>query len=89
MWLCLCAEQVAEWQPDFIVTATTVAKFAEVRKRLLADPVIATTEAARKGRIIVLDNRYLLSVSHYITRAVGELADNLYREKAEVAASAK
>ncbi len=68
----ISAEQVAEWQPDFIIRGA--AKADEARKQLLDHPVIATTEAARNGRVIVLDNRYLLSVSHHVTRAVGELA---------------
>jgi len=75
----ISAEQVAEWQPDFIIRGAPPAKAAEARKQLLDNPVIATTEAARNGRIITLDNRYLLSVSHHVARAVGELADALYR----------
>ncbi len=81
----ISAEQVIEWQPDFIITGTAAAKFDEMKKQLLADPVIATTEAARNGRIVILDNRYLLSVSHFITHAVRDLADGLYRGKAEAA----
>lgn len=75
----ISAEQVVEWQPDFIIRGATPAKAAEARKQLLDDPVIGTTEAARNGRIITLDHRYLLSVSHHVARAVTELADALYR----------
>jgi iron complex transport system substrate-binding protein len=80
----ISAEQVAEWQPDFIIRGATPAKAAEARKQLLDNPVIATTEAARNGRIIALDNRYLLSVSHHVARSVGELADALYRGRSEL-----
>jgi len=79
----ISAEQVAGWEPDFIISGATPAKAAEARKQLLDNPVIATTEAARNGRIITLDNRYLLSVSHHVARAVGELADALYRGQGE------
>lgn len=74
----ISSEQVTVWQPDFIVTGAEPSKSDSVRRRLLDDPVIATTAAARGGRIVVLDNRYLLSVSHHITRAVSELADAIY-----------
>jgi iron complex transport system substrate-binding protein len=50
---------------------------------LLDNPVIAATDAARNGRIITLDNRYLLSVSHHVARAVSELADALYRSRGD------
>ncbi|MCI0391483.1 MAG: ABC transporter substrate-binding protein [Acidobacteria bacterium] len=77
----ISAEQVTVWQPDFIVTGAEPSKSDSVRKRLLDDPVIATTAAARGGRIVVLDNRYLLTVSHHITRAVSDLADAIYSVK--------
>lgn len=85
----ISAEQVVEWRPDFIVRGATPAKAAEARKQLLDNPVIATTEAARNGRIITLDVRYLLSVSHHITRAVSELADALYRDRGGSTGSTK
>lgn len=81
----ISAEQVAEWRPDFIIRGATRATAAEARKQLLDNPVIATTEAARNGRIVTLDNRYLLSVSHHVARAVSELADALYRGRGEAA----
>jgi len=79
----ISAEQVAEWSPDFIIRGATPAKAAEARKQLLDNPVIAATDAARNGRIITLDNRYLLSVSHHVARAVSELADALYRSRGD------
>jgi iron complex transport system substrate-binding protein len=79
----ISAEQVAEWRPDFIIRGATPAKAAEARKQLLDNPVIAATDAARNGRIVTLDNRYLLSVSHHVARAVSELADALYRSRGD------
>jgi iron complex transport system substrate-binding protein len=81
-------EQVVEWQPDFLVTGADEAKAELSRTQLREHPVIATTKAARAGRIIVLDPRYLLSVSHYITRAVGELANALYSSTSQPSAKA-
>lgn len=79
-------EQVVEWQPDFLLTGAEVTKVEEAKTRLLDHPVIATTNAARARRIIVLDARYLLSVSQYITRAVSDLADALYGAETKAAA---
>ena len=72
------AEQVAEWQPDFIVAGADAGRFEETRQRLLADPAIATTRAARANHIIIIDNRYFLTVSQYVVRTVGALVDGLY-----------
>jgi iron complex transport system substrate-binding protein len=77
-------EQVVEWQPDFLLTGTEAAKAEQAKTRLLDHPVIATTKAARAGHIIVLDSRYLLSVSQYVTRAVSDLADALYGAEAKM-----
>ena len=74
----MSTEQVVEWQPDFIITGAEEGKFEEAKRRLLTNPAVASTNAARAGRIIAIDNRYLLSVSHYIVLAIRALADELY-----------
>jgi iron complex transport system substrate-binding protein len=82
-------EQVVEWQPDFLLAGAEEAKAEDAKKRLLDHPVIATTNAARAGRIVVMDARYLLSVSQSITRAVSDLADGVYGATAKPRANAK
>jgi iron complex transport system substrate-binding protein len=74
----ISAEQVAEWQPDFIIVGADANKFDETRQQLLANPAVAATKAARAGRIIVIENRYLLTVSHNVVNLVRALADGLY-----------
>jgi iron complex transport system substrate-binding protein len=74
----ISAEQVAAWQPDFIVAGANADKFEDTRRRLLSNPAVATTDAARAGRIIIIDNRYFLAVSQYVVRHVGALVDGLY-----------
>lgn len=71
-------EQIVEWQPDYLLAGAEETKGEQTRQQLLTHPVIATTKAGRAGHVIVLDARYLLSVSQFITRAVSELADALY-----------
>lgn len=83
----ISAEQVLEWQPDVIITGGALGKQDELRKLLLDNPAIAATEAARKGRIVFLDNRYLLSVSHNVVRAVDDLSRQLYSTSLEAAGS--
>jgi iron complex transport system substrate-binding protein len=72
------AEQVVEWQPDFIVLGADADKFEETRQQLLANPAVATTEAARAGRVIMVENRSLLTVSHNVVNLVKTLAGRLY-----------
>lgn len=74
----ISAEQVAEWQPDFIVVGTDANKFEETKQQLLANPAVAATKAARDGRIIVIENRSFLTVSHNIVNLVRALAEGLY-----------
>lgn len=76
-------EQVVQWQPDFLVLGAEEANLASAKTRMLEHPVIATTNAARAKRIVVLDTRYLLAVSHHITRAISDLADALYGAEAK------
>lgn len=77
----ISVEKVLEWEPDFIVAGANHGEMESVRKNLLADPVVAASKAGRTGRVIVLDNRHLLAVSHHIVRGVESLADELYGKR--------
>lgn len=77
----ISAEQVAAWQPDYIVVGADTDKFEEMKLQLLANPVVATTTAARTGRIIVIDNRSFLTVSHHVVDIVRTLAEKLYASR--------
>jgi iron complex transport system substrate-binding protein len=74
------AEQVAEWQPEFIIVGADADKFEATRLQLLSNPAVATTKAAREGRIIMIENRSLLTVSHNVVGLVRSLADGLHPE---------
>lgn len=71
-------EKIAEWEPDFIVAGASYDVMESKKKELLADPIIAATDAGKNGRVIILDNRHYLTVSHYVVRGVEELAAGLY-----------
>jgi len=76
----ISAEQIAEWQPDFIVVGAEANKLEETRQQLLANPAVAATGAARAGRIIMIENRSFLTVSHNVVNLVRALADGLYSD---------
>lgn len=75
------SEKILEWQPDFLVTGANRGKEKTVRERLLEDPAVATSSAGRAGRIIVIDNRHFLTVSHHVMRFVQDLANGLYGDR--------
>jgi len=75
------SEKILEWQPDFLITGANRGKEKSVRDRLLEDPAVANSKAARAGRIIVIDNRHFLTVSHHVVRFVEDLANGLYGDR--------
>ena len=74
----ISSEQVLAWQPDFIVTHAYQGNFAEAHRQLLAKPAIAASNAGKNKRIIVIENRYFMSVSQYIVYGIKQLFDGLY-----------
>jgi iron complex transport system substrate-binding protein len=74
----ISAEVIALWQPDFIVSGAPHGQSEKVLESLMSDPAIANSPAGRSGRILVIDDRYLLCVSQYIVRAIEQLAEGLY-----------
>ncbi len=74
----LSGEKIAEWQPDFIVAGANTNEIEAKRRQLLNDPIIKATKAGKAGRVIVIDNRYYLTVTHHAVRGVEILADELY-----------
>jgi iron complex transport system substrate-binding protein len=72
------SEKIVEWQPDFLITGANRGKEKSVQGRLLEDPAVATSKAARDGRIIVIDNRHFLTVSHHVVRFVEDVANGIY-----------
>lgn len=71
-------EQILRWDPEWIVIGADADKFDAQRARLLADPAIALTQAARNGRIVVLDQRVFLPMSPFTTRMLDALGKAFY-----------
>lgn len=74
----ISAEKVLEWQPDFVIVGANQGEFEQIRQQLMSNPAIAATVAARSNRIILMDNRYFLTVSQFTVRAVDELVKAIY-----------
>ncbi len=72
------SEIILRWDPEWIVTAADPGKSEQARAKLLADPAIALTQAARQGHILVFDNRILFPMSPFTLALVNAMADKLY-----------
>jgi iron complex transport system substrate-binding protein len=71
-------EQIIRWDPEWIIAGADGGKTKDVLQKLLTDPAISLTQAARNGHIVVLDNRVFLPMSPYTTLIVRAMADALY-----------
>lgn len=74
----ISSEQVVAWNPDWIVAGVEAGKARSVRDRLLADPGVAVTRAGREGRVLLLEYRAYLSMSHHAVAVMESLAAALY-----------
>ena len=72
------SEQVARWNPDWIVTGALPGDGSGDQTSLLRDPAIAVTEAGRNGRILVLPRHIFLSTSHRVIDLAERLAAALF-----------
>jgi iron complex transport system substrate-binding protein len=77
----ISAEQVASWNPDWIVAGAENASIEEVRDRMLKDPGVSVTEAGRRGQVLVVKNREFLTMSHHAVELMERLARAIYAEK--------
>jgi len=71
-------EQIIRWDPEWIIADSDPGKVKETLRALLADPAISLTQAARKGHIVVLENRVFLPMSPYTTLLVQAMAEAVY-----------
>jgi iron complex transport system substrate-binding protein len=71
-------EHIVRWNPEWIVAGADRGQVSTVRERLLANPAIAATEAARRGQIVVLENHVFLPLSPFTAALVDALSLILY-----------
>jgi cobalamin transport system substrate-binding protein len=74
-------EQLVVWNPDWIISGAARGTTESTLKRLLDDPAIAQTAAARKGQVVVFDNNVFLPLSPFTTLLIDALGDAIYATK--------
>lgn len=72
------SEQIARWNPDWIVTGALPGDASSDQRTLFRDPGIAVTNAVRHGRIVVLPRHIFLSTSHRVIDLAERLAVALF-----------
>lgn len=76
------SEQIARWNPDWIVTGSLPGDDSSDPRALFRDPGIAVTNAVRTGRVLVLPQQIFLSTSHRVIDFAERLAAALYPDPA-------
>ena len=72
------SEQLARWTPEWIAAGANAGQIEETRRKVLADPGVALTDAGRKGHVLVLENRVFLPMSPFAVKRVTALAEALW-----------
>ena len=78
----ISTEEIAAWNPEWIVTGAGPGQRTQLEGQLLDDPGIAATQAARSGQVLVLPQHVFLTVSHNIVTLIESIAAALYPEEA-------
>ncbi|WP_176736969.1 ABC transporter substrate-binding protein [Oligoflexus tunisiensis] len=73
-WAQLSQEVLATLDPDFVVTAGDPAQKKDIQSQLLKRPAWQNLRAVKAGRLIIIPERQLYSVSHHVTKLVQTLA---------------
>ncbi|PYS26521.1 MAG: hypothetical protein DMG11_19615 [Acidobacteria bacterium] len=71
-------EQILRWNPEWIISSAAQGQPDSVLRRLMEDPAIALTTAARKGQVLVLENNVFLPMSPFTRLFLDVLSEALY-----------
>ncbi len=74
----ISSEQVAAWDPDWIVAPAASGSAEQVRARLLGDAGIAVTKAGRSGQILIVETRQFTTMSQHAVSLMEAIAAGLY-----------
>jgi iron complex transport system substrate-binding protein len=72
------SEQIIRWNPEWIVAGAEKGKTKEVLARLMADPGISLTQAARSGHVLVFEQHVFLPTSPFTRLIMTALSEALY-----------
>ena len=76
----ISSEQVAAWDPDWIVAAAGYGDAEQVRDQLLADVGISVTKAGRSGQVLIVESRQFTTMSQHAVGLMESVATALYPE---------
>ena len=76
----ISSEQVAAWDPDWIVAAAGYGDAEQVRDQLLADVGISATRAGHSGQILIVESRQFTTMSQHAVSLLESVAAALYPE---------
>jgi iron complex transport system substrate-binding protein len=71
-------EHIIRWNPEWIVAGADRGMTKTALARLLANPAIAGTDAAKRGQILVVEHHVFLPLSPYTSLLIDALADAFY-----------
>lgn len=74
----ISGEQIAGWNPDWIIADAPAGEEDAVRRRLLEQPGVAVTTAGRTGQVLVLDHRRFITMSQHAAGLTEAVAAALY-----------
>ena len=76
----ISSEQVAAWNPDWIIAGGELESAADLRARLLEDRGVAFSTAGRNGKVLIVENRRYLSMSQHVVGLLEDIAAAIYPE---------
>ena len=76
-WQRIGSEQVAAWNPDWIVTGTGGLPRDVVLTSLGANPAVAVTTAGQRNQLVVVEDRHFLSMSQHVLGTVHAISQAL------------
>jgi ABC-type Fe3+-hydroxamate transport system substrate-binding protein len=71
-------EMIVKWDPEWIFAGSKPGELEQTKARLLANPAIAHTQAARDHHIVVLEGPVFFADSPYATSLLKAMANALY-----------
>lgn len=77
------SEMIVKWDPEWIFAGANPGETEQTKARLLANPAIAHTKAARDHHIVVLEGPVFFADSPYATSLLKAMANALYASPAE------
>jgi iron complex transport system substrate-binding protein len=79
------SEMIVKWDPEWIFAGANPGELEQTKERLLKDPAIAHTQAARDHHIVVIEGPTFFASSPYATSLLKTMATALYGNSARAA----